>query len=85
MNLELTDREVSIVRFALRRFAWEARNGFDAAAQRSTTWNFGDLDASKFLRDAKDAEAVLSKISTPSHGIQSEQADSQPTVQGVQP
>lgn len=66
MILELTEREARVIRFALHRFKWQAHNQFDAASQKATAHFFAGLDASRFLQDAQDAEALLARLSSPS-------------------
>lgn len=56
-----TERELQVMRFALNRFAWDARNRADEAGQAKD----GEGDAvGLFLADAKDAEALLARIIT---------------------
>lgn len=64
----LTDREQSIIRFALYRFMADAYLKLNAAAQDKENRRFKDGDAGAFAKDAKDAEALLGRL-TAAHGI----------------
>lgn len=57
--IELTDREKIIIDFALYRFMCEAYLRADKAAQQT-----GSAASAPFMRDAKDAEALLLKWRT---------------------
>ena len=65
MTLDLTERERSVISYALHRFAMTARDRFDLASQRRTSpssWLLSDMEAAKFLQDAKDAEALIERL-----------------------
>ena len=65
MVLDLTERERLVISYALHRFAMGALDRFDAAIQKRTSpssWLLSDMEAAKFLQDAKDAEALIERL-----------------------
>lgn len=65
MQLELTERERSVISHALHRFAMTARDRFDAASQKRVYGlhsPFDAIEAARFLQDAKDAEALIDRL-----------------------
>ena len=62
MKNQLTDREQSIVRFAVHRFMTDAYSRLAAAAQDKDGRFFGPGAADAFAKDARDAEELLKKL-----------------------
>jgi len=65
MRLDLTERERLVISYALHRFAMTARDRFEVASQKRTSpssWPLSDMEAAKFLQDAKDAEALIERL-----------------------
>ena len=65
MVLDLTERERSVISFALHRFAMTARDRFDVASQKRVYGMhspFDAIEAARFLQDAKDAEALIERL-----------------------
>lgn len=60
----LSDREQSIIRFAVRRFLVDAMNHRYAAAQDVSNRDYKPGDMEKFDKDAKDAETLLAKLNS---------------------
>lgn len=56
----LTDRQISLMRYALLRFACDAHSRASAAAQKTSNMPAGAVDS--FLADAKDAEELRSLL-----------------------
>lgn len=65
MQLDLTERECSVISHALHRFAMTARDRFDAASQKRVYGlhsPFSAIEAARFLQDANDAEALIDRL-----------------------
>ncbi len=58
----VTDRENAIIRFALHRFMSNAYMHMNAAAQDKENRSYQIDAVEKFAKDAKDAEALLSRL-----------------------
>lgn len=61
MQIEVDERDLSIIKFALRRFMHAALDRADWYA-RAETASVGESE--RFFRDAHDADALLEKIRT---------------------
>lgn len=61
-RIELTDREISVIRYALYRFAMAAHNNAEAAAQDGAHRFYKEGDLVRFVQDARDADALRAKI-----------------------
>lgn len=59
----LTDRQISVIRYALLRFASQARSRADEAAQKTST--LPPEAVAPFLADAKDAEELRAMFAAP--------------------
>ena len=57
----MTERQISIINFALHRFASDARSNANAAAQDKNGDFYKEGSVTAFLRDASDAEKLLAK------------------------
>jgi len=62
---EFTQREWRILGMACWRFMNHAYQNANAAAQVGVIGPYKDGDAAKFLKDAKDTEALIGKIRAP--------------------
>lgn len=65
MRLDLTERERSVISYALHRFAMGARDRFEVASQKRVYGlhsPFDAIEAARFLQDAEDAEALINRL-----------------------
>lgn len=58
----VSDRENAIIRFALHKFMSNAYSNMNAAAQDKDSRHYTVGAVEKFAKDAKDAEALLSRL-----------------------
>ena len=58
----VSDRENAIIRFALHQFMSNAYSHMNAAAQDKDSRHYTVSAVEKFAKDAKDAEALLSRL-----------------------
>ncbi len=71
MTLDLTERERTVISFALNRFATTARDRFDVCSQKmrhGMKSPYDAIEAAKFLQDAKDADALIDRLRAQQEG-----------------